>query len=399
MSEGTAYRLEPTRLETIPPLLSDLVADLALAAVRLDRIFAPATAASLAAAVRMMNCYYSNLIEGHHTVLKDIEAALEDKLAPDEGRRSLQLEALAHIRVQENVDHLARTHRLPEPASEAFLLELHRSFYAGATPQMLRVGSVGKDFQMTPGALRTPGSMDVVVGRHHPPSAEALPSFMGYFAEKFRFKGRGTSERIIAAAIAHHRFNYVHPFFDGNGRVSRLMSHAMALASGIGASGLWSISRGLARGLTDRGEYKRWMDHADMPRQGDLDGRGNLSLRATLEFVEWFLTIALDQVTYMTNLFDREHLELRYERLVATHELRHEATALFRSLLARGALQRGEVAAITGLGDRTARTLIGDLALAGLVGSSSPKGALTLRFPRDAIPTLFPNLYDAQALS
>jgi hypothetical protein len=43
--------------------------------------------------------------------------------------------------------------------------------------------------------------------------------------------------------------NYIHPFPDGNGRVSRLMSHAMALTAGIGGQGLWSVSRGLARGL------------------------------------------------------------------------------------------------------------------------------------------------------
>ena len=55
------------------------------------------------------------------------------------------------------------------------------------------------------------------------------------------------------------------------------MSHAMGLSAGIGASGLWSVSRGLARGLNSRQEYKQMMDHADMVRQGDLDGRGNLS--------------------------------------------------------------------------------------------------------------------------
>ena len=84
----------------------------------------------------------------------------------------------------------------------------------------------------------------------------------------------------MAIPAAHHRMNYIHPFPDGNGRVSRLMSHAMAHAAGIGAHGLWSVSRGLARGLKSRKEYPQHMDHADMPRQGDLDGRGNLSQRA-----------------------------------------------------------------------------------------------------------------------
>ncbi len=58
------------------------------------------------------------------------------------------------------------------------------------------------------------------------------------------------------------------------------MSHAMAWHAGIAAHGLWSISRGLARGVEHPGEYKRMMDAADEPPHGDLDGRGNLSLLA-----------------------------------------------------------------------------------------------------------------------
>src|SRR5581483_9115744 len=112
--------------------------------------------------------------------------------------------------------------------------------------------------------------------------------------DRYRFDRFGASAPIVAIAAAHHRFNYIHPFPDGNGRVSRLMSHAMAQLAGIGAHGLWSISRGLARGLTAPSEYKRMMDLADMPRQGDLDGRGNLSLKALNEFVLWFLKVCLD---------------------------------------------------------------------------------------------------------
>ncbi len=75
---------------------------------------------------------------------------------------------------------------------------------------------------------------------------------------------------------AKWRSDATYPFPDGNGRVSKLMSHAMVLNAGIGGQGLWSVSRGLARGLNDRGEYKRMMDLAGSPRRGDRDGRGNL---------------------------------------------------------------------------------------------------------------------------
>jgi Fic family protein len=60
--------------------------------------------ASLAGLVRAMNCYYSNLIEGHDTHPVDIERALRNDYSLDARKRDLQLEAKAHIAVQEWID-------------------------------------------------------------------------------------------------------------------------------------------------------------------------------------------------------------------------------------------------------------------------------------------------------
>src|SRR5262249_40090868 len=157
-----------------------------------------------------------------------------------------------------------------------------------ASAAMLQIDHPRGPYQMVPGEFRGVSSQDVEVGRLVPPASPVVEAFMTYFESRYRFERLGTSERIVAMAASHHRFNYIHPFPDGNGRVSRLISHAMAWQAGIAAHGLWSISRGLARGLGDTGEYKRMMDFADEPRQGDLDGRGNLSRAALVEFVTWF---------------------------------------------------------------------------------------------------------------
>src|SRR3546814_3055658 len=114
--------------------------------------------------------------------------------------------------------------------------------------------------------LRTAPDEDVMVGRHRPPEPDRVAAFMEHFARRFATAEKSASTRIIGIASAHHRLNYIHPFPDGNGRISRLMSHAMALRAGIGGAGLWSISRGLARGLKDRDGYKRMMDHAEIGR-------------------------------------------------------------------------------------------------------------------------------------
>lgn len=172
------------------------------------------------------------------------------------------------------------------------------------------------------------------------------------------------------------------------------MSHAMAHAAGVGAHGLWSISRGLARGLESRSEYKLMMDLADTPRQGDLDGRGNLSERALSEFTLWFLRVCLDQVTFMSGLFELDTLIRRFGTLVERSEvLKPEAARLLQEALIRGEFERGEIPRITGLPERTARRVSDDVIAAGLLASETPKGPVSLRFPPDAAEWLFPRLF------
>lgn len=168
----------------------------------------------------------------------------------------------------------------------------------------------------------------------------------------------------------------------------------MGLIAGIGAHGLWSVSRGLARGLERRGEYKDKMDYADSPRQGDLDGRGNLSRIALRDFVLWFLRVCLDQVTYMSGLFELEALTDRLRRYAATKaRWRPEAVYILEELVLRGEMARGEAARITGLGERTARDVLGELVLDGIIGSDTPKSPVSLRFPVHAVDVLFPRLF------
>jgi Fic family protein len=394
MTLETVQRIEPARLEEANEAITDVIADLATASATLGRAFHPRTAANLAGLVRIMNTYYSNLIEGHHTRPKDIERALAGDFDRDRERRNLQIEAAAHVRLQAEIDRMAAAEELPEPASPDFLRMLHREFYKDAPDDLLRIHGSGREFVMVPGEWRSQPEHDVAVGRHQPPSSARVVDFMTYFAERYRFAPLGSAGRVMAMAASHHRFNYIHPFPDGNGRVSRLMSHAMALNAGIGAHGLWSVSRGLSRGLESRTEYKRMMDLADTPRQGELDGRGNLSLRALNEFVLWFLKVCLDQVTFMSELFEINAVARRLRIYVERSEkLRPEAARLLEEALLRGEIERGDVARITGLPERSARRVLKEVIDSGLLASATSKGPVSLRFPADALETLFPRLF------
>lgn len=391
----TPNRIEPARLEEMPEQIADATAELSAAAATLGSKLHPTSAASLAALVRIMNTYYSNLIEGHNTRPRDIEQALAGELDQQDGeRRSLQLEAVAHVRLQAEIDRMGAGGLLPEPASQNFVRLLHREFYRDATERMLVVRGRDRSFVMTPGEWRHSPEQDVTVGRHLPPSSNHVPAFMEHFAKRYLFDRLGKAARIAAIPAAHHRFNYIHPFPDGNGRVSRLMSHAMAWEGGIAAHGLWSISRGLARGLHSRAEYKSMMDLADTPRQGDLDGRGNLSSRALAEFTLWFLQVCLDQVRFMSGLFELDSLARRLRRYVERSEtLKPQAASLLEEALLRGEVERGQASRLTGLPIRTAQRVLKSAEDEGLLRSESPKGPVSLRFPEHALSDLFPSLF------
>ncbi len=385
----SVHRIEPCFLDTYDEAIADLLVEVPRAAARLGDRLHPMTATSLADLVRLMNCYYSNLIEGHDTRPREIERALANDLESGT-RRDLQLEARAHVRVQAEIDRRHREGTLGEPASSDFITWMHAEFYRDAPTSMLDLGA---DRVMLPGRFRTDAADDNAVGRHVPPSSARVAAFMKHFAQRYTLAPLGPSSRLVAMATAHHRFNYVHPFPDGNGRVSRLMSHAMGLEAGIGAHGLWSISRGLARGLESRLEYKAAMDAADAARTSDTDGRGNLSLRALRDFVLWFLRVALDQITFMGELFDLSGMKRRLVAYVDREGLRPEAARLLDEALVRGELARGDASRITGLGERASRDVLAELLARGVLASSTPKGPVSLRFTTEASEVLFPKLF------
>lgn len=233
----------------------------------------------------------------------------------------------------------------------------------------------------------------VTVGRHIPPLPENLDRFLGRFDEAYDSSMLSRLQRIIAVAAAHHRYVWIHPFYDGNGRVVRLMSYAALKQMNVGSE-LWSVARGLAR---RNDEYKNLLQAADEPRRGDLDGRGTLSQAALVDFCEFFLTVCIDQVEYMSSLLDfktlSERMRIHVEEMIALKELPKGSYALLREALLIGEFERGRVEDITGLKDRAARDVLYALVKKKLLVSDTPRGPVRLGFPIDVVERWFPLLY------
>ena len=404
---GERHRRTLFRLPERSEELQDLALEVIQKSAALGGRQHPITLRSLREFLRIINSYYSNLIEGHSTHPYDIVRAMRNNYDSEPAKRNLQMESIAHIAVQQEMERELEENPEVNIASPEFLCTIHREFYRKVPAEfcVVKDAAMNRESRVSPGELRQEA---VRVGRHVPPDHETLMVFLKRFAEAYDpLKHHGAS-KLIAAAAAHHRLMWIHPFLDGNGRVTRLFTEAYLLRMPVHGFGLWSVSRGLAR---KNAEYKAALAEADNPRRNDLDGRGSLSNEALVMFCRFFLAICLDQVEYMGSLLQLEELMDRIKQYIhmrssgvipvpesglktkATKKLRKEAAKMLQEVLIRGELSRGDVIAASGLKERTGRDLLGQILQEELLVSDTPKGNVRLGFPVHAVGWFFPDLY------
>lgn len=390
-----------TRVSAMEPLLprqgraelSAMSAELLRKIGRLSgQVHSPVVRNKLAVLLRWMNCYYSNLIEGHKTEPRAIERALRADYSSDPVKRDNQKLSQAHIEVEALMAERLRTGAADIYEPE-FISWLHGEFYR-RLPESMCVAKTrsGASYPIPPGQYR---DFPVDVGRHTPPHFESVPAFMARFCQYYGAPDIHETERLIALASAHHRLAWIHPFGDGNGRVARLYSHAMLLRHGLDSGGLWSLSRGLAR---HRERYYASLEGADRPRQGDRDGRGNLTDRGLADFCRFFLETMIDQVDFMSERLDLPGLRTRigwFFRFEMAH-LGKDAEFLMpvvRALADEGEFPRARVQAITGRKETFCRRIIRLGLDEGLIESPGPKSVLRIAFPAKVLNGYFPQLF------
>ncbi len=332
----------------------------------------PETAPEVAKLVRSMNCYYSNLIEGHHTHPRDIDRALRSEFASRPDQRNLQLEAAAHIHVQEALDD----GRDPKasPVSREYLFWLHKELLGPLPEEFLWMESpeTKKRKKVRPGDVR---DGEVRVGQYLPPPASEVGDYLRGFEKTYDFGRLTKLGAVMALGETHYRLAWIHPFNDGNGRVARLMSHAMFSRLGLG-NGLWSLAQGLARRLP---EY--WNRLA-----GPLD-----------DFSEYFLGVAVDQVRFMTGLLDiggmLQRMEAWCEAEAKAKRIEAGSFPVLRELWLMGSLERAKVPVVANVKERQARQIVSRLTAAGVLQSETSRSPLRLKIPLGVVEAWFPGIY------
>ena len=279
---------------------------------------------------------------------------------------------------------------------------MHREFYNGMPDEFLniKINDEGETVRLIPGEFRERG---VKVGKHIPPRAEDIRPYMNWFETAYRLDRHHGITPILAAAAAHHRLMWIHPFMDGNGRTGRLFTDQYLKAGGLGGYGLWSISRGFGRNVE---AYYAALNAADHVRKGDLDGRGELSDSGLLTFTRYFVETALDQVKYFSSLLEPKMLNQRIDIYFQQRHLgafisgngevlpplRIEARDVYKDLLYHGDQQRADIQAKLGFSERTTRTLLSKMAGEGLIKLDGRK-PVSLNLSRHSIEFLFPSLW------
>jgi Fic family protein len=155
--------------------------------------------------------YHSNRIEGSTLSEPDTAAVLFDNAALPDKSLSEQLEAKNH---QTALNHLFGQLAAKKPIDEQLILRIHGILMNGVRPDA--------------GAYRNHG---VRITGVHLPTANHL-SVPGLMDKLMAESGKRSADVIARCAAVHSRFEQIHPFSDGNGRVGRLMMNAMLLKQG-----------------------------------------------------------------------------------------------------------------------------------------------------------------------
>ncbi|WP_372828645.1 Fic family protein [Polaromonas sp.] len=391
-SQKFALYDHPSQMEPLLPgehhlrPLLEQAHDLQRAAQSLAGAGAPAELRQL---LRAMNSYYSNKIEGQHTLPFEIENALRSDYSQDQDKARRQRLALAHMEAERAIESRWKGWTSGQVWSAQMVRDIHQDLFA-RLPDADRVLPEGE--VLLPGALRDRGFS---VGVHAAPAHTAIGVMLDRWGAFYGGVRRGELQ-ILAVAASHHRLAWIHPFRDGNGRVARLHTH-LALGSLGLTNGLWSPLRGFAR---SHEAYYAHLAAADEPRAGDLDGRGNLSERALIAWMGYVLALCIDQVRFMTGLLDMAAMKdriaacLAFEENVVKLGVRSESLrALHYLLLTQSALERSEFKALLGLGERLATAQVAALLKRGLLATDSPHGKLRFGVPQHALRFYFPRLW------
>jgi Fic family protein len=208
--------------------------------------------------LRVLLTYHSNAIEGNTLSLRETQMVLENGLTVSGHPLREYLEAKSHAEAFDLLTTLAQGAE-NEKITLDIILELHRLVMKGLDDEHA-------------GRLRD-GPVYIRGANMIPPPARQVA---GLLAEWLAWQNGAGQEYapLVRAAIAHHDFEVIHPFFDGNGRTGRLVLNLMLLQSGYPPALLlrdWRVNYIRALDSATTGNYSPIANLVGRAVEGGLD--------------------------------------------------------------------------------------------------------------------------------
>lgn len=265
-------------------------------------------------------------IEGNHTTLADyVEAKVLDGSARDEQFREIDNIERAMCQVEDTVQP-------GEPLAEHLLRGLHAT----------AVDSLTREGDRHPGAYRS-GPVRIAQAEHLPPDALQVPAYM---SELVAFINQPDPPKydLMKVALAHHRFAWVHPFGNGNGRVVRLLTYALLIKYGFQVSAVGRLLNPAAVFCADRNRYYAMLSGADAGTEGALE-----------QWCIYVLSGVRDELNKVDRLADYSHLQSKVLLPAVAHARQRQLItpqeeAVLSATIKAGVVKAGDLeAALPGL--------------------------------------------------
>ena len=221
-------------------------------------------------------------IEGNNTTLSEyVEKIIEESNGDESDDEIKNLEKAIEF-IEENTDEDTILNR-------AFISEIHKIITKDLTPPPSGEGS------KYPGELRT-HNVHIKSSGHTPPEHFLLQEHFENFTDFINFEHK-EQYQLLMVAIAHHRFEHIHPFDNGNGRMGRLLNYAFLIKLGFQVKNGRIINPSSVF-YTDRDKYYEMLSKADSLSNDDI-----------LAWCEYFLLGLKNEIEKIDSLLDMEYVK------------------------------------------------------------------------------------------
>ena len=318
----------------------------------------------------LQNIITSSAIEGETLNVASVRSSLARRLGLEPGSKpSPRSEGAAELL-------LDATRNIDRPLTLERLFGWHRQLFPDEALPLYSAMHVGE--------LRGDEPMQVVSGRLDRPRVhfEAPPRpgleaqlerFLQWFADSRADAGL---DPLLRAGIAHFWFVTLHPFDDGNGRLTRAITD-LALAQADGqAIRLYAMSASI---LDDRSGYYRVLEAS---QKGGLD---------ITEWLQWFLSTLLDSLRQAIARIDRLLTKARFWQHHRNDGLSAEQTKVLNRMLDGGTqgfadgISASQYQAVAKVSKATATRHLADLLEKGCI-EKLPGGGRSTRYRVSAVP-------------